>query len=185
MAFQADLLNSLQDFGFYDFVLPFLLVFTIVFAILEKTKIFGATKDGESKKNINAVVALVLGLLMINQFEIIQSLNTFLPKISFFIIISLMVLILFGLFGANVDSGLGGILLLLAAIISLVATYWALGPSLDFRVPYWVEANWPTILAFLIIFIVIFMVVRGGGGTPPNSFDNFQTAINKMFGRPP
>ena len=50
-----------------SFVLPFLLVFTIVFAILEKTKIFGATKDGESKKNINAVVALVLGLLMIAQ----------------------------------------------------------------------------------------------------------------------
>ncbi len=184
MVFQTDLLNTLQNIGFYDFILPFLLVFTIVFAILEKTKIFGKTENNEAKRNINAVVALVLGLLMINQFEIIQSLNTFLPKISFFIIIALMVLILFGLFGANVDTGLGGLLLLLAAILSLVATYWALGPSLDFRVPFWVQDNWSTILALLIIFIIVLMVVRGGR-TQASSFDNFQTAINKMFGKGP
>ena len=30
-----------QDLGMYDVVLPFLLVFAIVYAILEKTKVFG------------------------------------------------------------------------------------------------------------------------------------------------
>ena len=35
--------------GVYDVILPFLLVFTIVFAILEKTKVFG-TDDIEGKK---------------------------------------------------------------------------------------------------------------------------------------
>ena len=34
-------LSFLERFGFYDIVLPFLLVFTIVFAVLEKTKILG------------------------------------------------------------------------------------------------------------------------------------------------
>jgi len=107
MNFYYDLSATLQDLGFYDFILPFLLVFTIVFAILEKTKILGVDKDNESKRNINAVIALVLGLLIVNQFEIVQSLNTFLPKISFFIVIALMVLILFGLFGANVERARG------------------------------------------------------------------------------
>ena len=92
-----------------------------------------------------------------------------------------MVLILFGLFGANVGGGLRGLLLLVAAILSLVATYWALGPSLDFRVPYWVEANWPTILALLIIVIVIFMVVGGSGGGN-DRLNRTHEAINKLFG---
>ena len=48
--------DFLQDFGFFDVVLPFLLVFTLVFGILEKTKIFGTEKVGDKeypKKNIN------------------------------------------------------------------------------------------------------------------------------------
>ena len=177
-----DIFSQLQDVGLYDFILPFLLVFTIVFAILEKTYIFGKTTNGESKRNINAIVALILGLVIINQFEIIQSLNNFLPKISFFIIVSLMILILFGLFGANVEKGLGGVLLLLAAIVSLVATYWALGPSLDFRVPYWVQDNVAMIIVLLIFFIIIFAVVNSGK-KDKTSFSDFQKGIDHMFGR--
>jgi len=32
---------SLQDIGVVDVILPFILIFTIVFAVLEKTKILG------------------------------------------------------------------------------------------------------------------------------------------------
>ena len=45
---------------FTDFILPFLLIFFIVFAILEKTKLFG---DG--KKQINALTAFVIGLIFV------------------------------------------------------------------------------------------------------------------------
>ncbi|MBI2652090.1 hypothetical protein HYX00_01375, partial [Candidatus Woesearchaeota archaeon] len=43
-----------------DVLLPFLLIFVIVFAILQKTKILG-----DSKKNLNVVVAIVVGLLVV------------------------------------------------------------------------------------------------------------------------
>ena len=43
-----------------DFLYPFLLIFFIVFAILEKTTILG--KD---KKTINALVAMVIGLIFV------------------------------------------------------------------------------------------------------------------------
>ena len=36
-----EVLLFFEQIGIYDVVLPFLLVFTIVFAILEKTKLFG------------------------------------------------------------------------------------------------------------------------------------------------
>ena len=49
--------------GVYDIVLPFLLIFSIVFAILEKTKILGTEEvEGKkyTKKSINAIVAFVV-----------------------------------------------------------------------------------------------------------------------------
>jgi hypothetical protein len=46
---------------FTDFLYPFLLIFFIVFAILEKTAILG--KD---KKQINAMVSLVIGLIFVS-----------------------------------------------------------------------------------------------------------------------
>jgi hypothetical protein len=45
---------------FTDFILPFLLVFFIVFAILEKTKLFG-----DDKKQLNALTAFVIGLIFV------------------------------------------------------------------------------------------------------------------------
>jgi hypothetical protein len=50
----------LQHWIFSKFLLPFLLVFFIVFAILEKTKLFG---DG--KKQLNALISFVIGLIFV------------------------------------------------------------------------------------------------------------------------
>lgn len=50
----------LQHWILTDFVYPFLLVFTIVFAVLEKTKILG---DG--KHQIDAIVAFAIGLIFV------------------------------------------------------------------------------------------------------------------------
>ena len=72
-----DSLNYLIDLGVYDVLLPFLLVFSIVFATLEKTAILG--KD---KSNINAIVAVVTGLLLVVQRGIVDTINIFLPRIS-------------------------------------------------------------------------------------------------------
>ena len=67
-----DTFQNLQQMGFYDYILPFLLIFTIIFAILEKTRIFG-TEPGttnEPRKNINLVVALIIGLIVMVQTPI-------------------------------------------------------------------------------------------------------------------
>src|SRR3989344_2229777 len=54
------LISELQSLGVYDYFLPFLLIFAIVFAILEKTKIFG------EKTNINVVVSILIALIVIS-----------------------------------------------------------------------------------------------------------------------
>ena len=73
---------------FLELVLPFLLVFTIVFAILQKTKILG---DG--KKQIDAIVALVVGLITISfgyATGIIISLVPFLAVVAVIILVFMM-----------------------------------------------------------------------------------------------
>lgn len=50
----------LQSALLTDFLYPFLLVFFILFAVLEKTNIFGA-----GKKQLNAIISLVVGLIFV------------------------------------------------------------------------------------------------------------------------
>ena len=46
---------------FTDYILPFILVFTLIFAILQKTQLLG-----ESKKQINSMIGLIVGLILIS-----------------------------------------------------------------------------------------------------------------------
>ena len=45
---------------FLNYILPFVLVFTLIFAMLQKTQLFG-----EGKKQIDAILGLVIGLILI------------------------------------------------------------------------------------------------------------------------
>lgn len=91
----------LDRIGVYDIVLPFLLVFTIVFAILEKTKIFGVEKikDQEvTKKNINAMVALIIAFLVVASTKLVAVINEVMANVVLLIILSVSFLILVGSF---------------------------------------------------------------------------------------
>jgi len=176
-----DLFYQLQGTGFYEFLLPFLLVFTVIFAILEKTKLFGVDESGRSKKNISAVIALVLGLLVVSQFEVVANLQHFLPRITLFIIIAMMVLILIGLFAGDIHSGFGGVLLIIVSLIAVAATYWALAPLMGFGVTVWLERNWPTILIALIVIAALFAVMKGGG----DGGGKFNEQVDYWFGKQP
>jgi len=88
-----------KEFGLFDVVLPFLLVFTVVFAILEKTKILGTEKVGNDalpKRNLNAVVAFVFGMLVIAANKVVDAINTALPNIVFLVVIIISFLMLVG-----------------------------------------------------------------------------------------
>jgi len=90
--------DFLESFGFFDVILPFLLVFTVVFGILEKTKIFGTNPDGTPKKNINSMVAFVIGFFVVAAREIVASLQEALPIVALLLIAVVSFLILMGSF---------------------------------------------------------------------------------------
>jgi len=171
MVFIGDLFYQLEGLGVYEYLLPFILVFSLTFAILEKVQILGT-----ENKNINIIVSLILGLIFVTQFSLVSTLNNFLPKISLFIIVGVMLLILFGIFGVKVHERITGLGLVIVAIISLVVLYWALSPGLGFELPYWIRDNWDVIIALVIILVVIALVT----GAKPGAKTNLKNILDKV-----
>ncbi len=87
--------------GIYDVILPFLLVFTIVFAILEKTKVLGMdVVEGTkvTKKNLNAMTAFVIAFLTIASSRIVAIVNQTAAQIVVLLLLSVFFLMLIGSF---------------------------------------------------------------------------------------
>lgn len=95
--------NFFRDFGLFDVILPFLLVFAIVFSILEKTKILGEEKTkkdeiGTPKRSLNAMVAFVSAMLVVATNKVVTTINTALPNVILLVIVIVLFLMLIGVF---------------------------------------------------------------------------------------
>lgn len=83
-------LDVLREMGFFDVVLPFLLIFSIVYGTLESVKIF-------KKKNINAVIAFSLAFLAIGSGYFTGTLKAFTPFVGTLLFFLLSFLVVIGL----------------------------------------------------------------------------------------
>ncbi len=111
----ADILIQWEYLGFFQFVLPFLLVFAVVFGILSYMNIFG------SNKGIHAIVAIVLGLLSIRAGFFSAFLAEIAPRLGVGLTILLAILILIGLFvPQDSTKTVGWVLMGVAGLIVIV-----------------------------------------------------------------
>ena len=89
------------EIGIYDVVLPFLLVFTIIFAILEKTKVFGMEEvDGVkvTRKNLNALTSFVIGFMVIASSRLVEIITDISSQVVILLMLSIFFLLLVGSF---------------------------------------------------------------------------------------
>jgi len=163
-------LDFLKDFGFFDVILPFLLVFTIVFAILEKTRIFGSEEiDGKQypKKNLNAMVAFVMGFFVVAARQVVESLQVSLPNVALVLIIAVSFMMLAGSFMGDETFSFKGkwamfltfIMFIAVVLIFLNSLGW-LDVIVDFVNRYTGEVLVPAVL-IIVILLAIFFVVGG------------------------
>ncbi|MFC1685785.1 hypothetical protein ACFLZZ_02050 [Nanoarchaeota archaeon] len=113
-----------------NIVLPFVLVFTILFAILEKTELLG------KKRDVNAIVSLVMGLLAVGVPAAIGVIQDLIPVIAVLMIILFAWFLIFGFVGSRFwkDSkddfwspGLQKTFLILLGVVILGVITWATG----------------------------------------------------------
>lgn len=98
----GDIIDNLIRIGFYDVLLPFVLVYAVVFAILEKSGIFSKSDGDKQAKNVNAVIAFVFGLFVVASLQTVRYIQDLIVNIVMFIIFILVTLILLGfIFGKD------------------------------------------------------------------------------------
>ncbi len=177
----------LDEIGIYDVVLPFLLVFAIVFAVLEKTRVLGVEKiEGVeyTKKNINAIVAFVVGFLVVISTRLVAAINEAMANIVLLLLVSISFLLLVGSFYhyeeqvSLVGSWRSFFMIVVFVIIVMIflnaiktegGESW-LGVFWNFLANNWATSYTASIILLVVVIIVILFIThekkpsKGGGG---------------------
>ena len=116
-------LNQWASMGVFAYVLPFLLVFALVYGILTKSKIFG-----EDNKAVNAIISLAFGLLSLVGDFVPNFFQTIIPMAGVALSVLLVAIILLGLFydgsgGNNISKAIMWSLFVIGAIAFIIITY--------------------------------------------------------------
>ena len=96
-----EILDFFNNVGVFDVVLPFLLVFTIVFALLERTKVLGMEEiDGKkyTKKNLNSMAAFVIAFLVVASSRLVEIITTVSSQFVVLLFLVVLFLLLVGSF---------------------------------------------------------------------------------------
>ncbi len=101
-----NVLSLLDAFGFFRVILPFLLIFAVVYGILLKTKVLGDPSSGSASqvKSVSAIVSLAVAFLLIGYSPVVSALAVLIPQASFLLVVALLVLMLLAMFGVDVSG---------------------------------------------------------------------------------
>ena len=171
----GDMLNKWSEYGFFEYILPFLLVFAILNGVLNQTKIF------QENKSINVIISLSVALMSL-QFGFVSTfLAEIFPRLGIGLVIILVIIIIMGLFLPAEGwitytlFGIGAIIL----VVILVQTAGALGWSGG----YWWYENWQEIAWIVGLVVVLIILVNSGGPSSKSKSpltNILQSAVNGM-----
>lgn len=161
----AEETTILQHPIFIRFILPFALIFFIVFAVLEKTKIFG-----EDKKQLNALIAFTIGLIFVGFLYPTLIVTNMILFLSVAIVIVFVALLLWGFLIGSEPKVEGtalkwffGIALLIAVSI---AVFWAMGiENQVFGLLFqqtWSKSFWTNAIFLVVIGAALAWVFKAG-----------------------
>ena len=176
------ILGNLHQIGFYDFILPWLFAFALVYGILVMSNLFGGNRT------IYAILAMVVAFFVANYTPYGTTLSLFFSTLfgqgGFVlagILVTLMFLVilfpdewqkiisepltfLFNIFGKDAPGGqyiiFGGLLLLVGAAILLSSANFF---GINFSAPRIDQTTLSALFIFGIIIVVVFAVSRSGG----------------------
>ena len=160
-----------NELGVYDVILPFLLVFTIIFAILEKSKVFGTEKiEGVeyTRKNLNAMVAFTIGFFVIASTQIVAAINTALAHMVLLMLLALCFILLIGVFWTGekevyLEGGWKTFFMVLMFIgivlIFLNAVGW-LGSAWNYTIRHWNSATIGSIVLLSVVIGFMYLITK-------------------------
>ena len=189
----GNLAESLERIGFVDVLLPFLLIFTVIFAVLEKTKIMG-----EGKRNMNVGIAFIFALLVVVPhvtgnfpagYDPVKIINAALPSVSLVVVAVIALMILIGVFahdrimlGLTAPGWVG-----LFSIVTLVFIFGSAAGWWQTGILQWLEnlfgSDIVAVAIMLLVFGIIIAFVTGGGEHEKvGALNRVGVDLGKLFG---
>jgi len=99
MSVFGGVLTFFADIGLYDVVLPFLLVFTLVYALLEKTRVLGIERVGDkeyTKKNVNSMLAFTIAFFVIASAQLVAIISEVVSNMVLLLVLLVCFMLLVG-----------------------------------------------------------------------------------------
>ncbi|MFC1685786.1 hypothetical protein ACFLZZ_02055 [Nanoarchaeota archaeon] len=150
--------------GLFDVILPIILIFTLVFAILQRTRILG------QNKSIDAVVSLVISFFAISNPEVSAFMMRLFSDAALGISILLVFLLIVGFVNARIDPKAWRNVTLFGGLgvffwtMSRAADFF--GGNLIFSGQWWLNNSW-WIVPLIMFGFFMFIVVGSGDNEKP------------------
>ena len=146
-----NLLQQLEDLGFFQYVLPFLLIFAVVYALISQIKVF------KENKGAAVLIAIAIGLLALQLGFVSAFFQTLFPKVGIGVAILLIALILAGAFIPDEKSykwiffGIGMAVFFIILVLSI--SDW------QFIGSWWWQQYGALVIVALVIITAMIMVI--------------------------
>lgn len=167
----GQVLSQWEQAGVFSYVIPFLLIFAIVYGILIQMKLFGGKKTGTGRI-VNAIIALAVGLMSLQFDFVARFFSEVFPRVGIGLIILILVTIFVGLFADPKSKGMMYAMYAVGAVIIVVIL------ARTAAVVGWLEYfglygfNWMSWLPWIILIALIAAVVMAGKERPQGEPDS-------------
>jgi hypothetical protein len=171
VSYDAGITKVLADWermGVFAYVLPFILIFAVVYAIMDKIPVF---KD---KRGINLVVSLAIGLLALQLNFVAVFFAEIFPRAGIGISVLLVAMILAGAFitwtKANGEpTAMAWVFFGLGAVIFLFIIANAFGAYSGYTTNWWDEYGSAIVVLILVITLIVLAMTMGKSDSAPAS----------------
>jgi len=151
-----DLYAQWENSGVFDFLLPVLLIFSVIFGILTSSKVLG------TNRGINAVIAGTAALMAMRLQIVADFFGLLLPGLGIGIAVLVVVLIMAGLFMSqgNIREWVptffwGGLVIGLIIVIAVLNSFAWFGSV-------WWQMNWVSIIWIVVLIFILLPFFREG-----------------------
>lgn len=168
----GQMMSQWQQAGVFSYIIPFILIFALVFGILSKINLFGKTSsDGTENRTLNALIALSVAFMSL-QFEFVSIFFAeIFPRMGVALIGVLVLLIVGGIFIDPNNKGfmVGLMVISMIAVASvLFFSFDALGFGFNFFYSSWWLSNMSWIIPILIVLVFVGVIIASANPTKQN-----------------
>ncbi len=170
--FTTGFFSLLSQYGFFDLILPFLLIFSLIYMIVELSGLLKTSNDDPVGRKLSALFSFSFALMSLANQNLIIWLLSFIPNASIAVLAFFLLAMMISLAGKKIPGFaralmaflvIGIILWLAINALELGNNSSSIAGSLSYAINYLFQSGLLTIIVIFLILLLIISWVVGGG----------------------